>query len=292
MRGVLFAILVLLLLVPSLLTGGAGAQAIAQERLYESLRRELTDKLQASGKFSSIAATNKATLKAKTLDGTDMTIALENLAADVVQKPIQRPEIVAKFVRMVVASVEPQKTPVTRDAFVASLRVVIRHKDYLDQLLAQKASPGPLLRPFAGPALLFVAIDRGERLEIALAGAGQEHGVSDDALFDFGREQLRRFLTDMETEDASGVRAFTAVDEAYSPSLLLLDEPWAKVEKDFGAGFVVAIPDRNTLLAAPAKNAAQLRKAVELVAKSRKTPAMFPELFQRSGRAWILYAGR
>jgi hypothetical protein len=288
MRGVLFTFVLVALLVP----GPVGAQTATQERLYESLRRELTDKLQASGKFSSIAATTKTTLKAKTLDGAEITISIDNMAADVAQKPAQRDEIVAKFVRTMVTSVEPKTAAVTRAEFIASLRVVIRPKDYLAQLTAQKASPGPLWRPFAGNALLFIAIDRGESLEIALIGAGTDHGVSDDEMFELGREQLKRFLSDIETEDAAGVRALSVADEAYSPSLLLLDEPWAKIEKDFGAGFVVAIPDRNTLLAAPAKNAAQLRKAVELVAKSRKTSPMIPELIQRSGSGWVVFPGQ
>jgi hypothetical protein len=282
MRGVVFALLLVALLVPRL----AGAQTIVQER------RELVDKLQASGKFSAISVTNKTTLKAKTLDGTDLTIAIENMAADIAQNPLQRPEIVNRFVRSMVASVEPQKVPVSRDEFISSLRLVIRPKDYLDQLTAQKGTQNPLWRPFAGTAILLIAIDRGERLEIALSGAGKDHGVADEEMFELGRVQLKRFLADMETEDAAGVRAFTVSDEAYSPSLLLLDEPWAKVEKDFGAGFVVAIPDRNTLLAAPAKNAAQLRKAVELVAKSRKAAPMIPELIQRSGNGWVVFNAR
>jgi hypothetical protein len=288
MRGAVFAVLLSLAAAIVWPVGASHAQSLAQERLLDSLRRELTDKLQASGKFSSIATTNKTTLKAKTLDGGEFSISLDNMMADIAQKPMLRPEIVDKFVRSMLATIEPGKKAVTREDFIAALRLVIRPRDYLSQLGDGKSSAMPLWRPFAGSALTFVAIDKGERLEIALAGAGKDYGISDDALFDFGREQLRRFLPDIEIEDAAGVRAFTLPDEAYSPSLLLLDEPWAQVEQDFGVGFVVAIPDRNTLLAAPAKNAAQLRKAVELVATSRKTPAMIPELLQRSGAGWSI----
>ncbi len=287
MRGVLYSVLLVLNLIV-----GVGAQTPIQDRLLESLRRELTDKLQASGRFSSIAVSNKTTLKAKTLDGLDQSIALDSLAADVLQKPTQRTEIVERFVRMLSASAEPQKKPISRDDFVASLRLVIRPKDYLAQLAEQKSLSEPLWRPFAGSALVFVAFDRGERLEIALAGGGKEHDLGDDDIVTLSREQLKRFLPDIETEDAAGVRALTLPDAVYSPSLLLLEEPWAKVEKDFGAGFVVAIPDRNTLLAASARNAAQLRKAVELVAMSRKAAPMIPELLQRSGVRWVVFSGQ
>lgn len=288
------AIITLVLLV-TLACGAARAQP-AQDRLYESLRRELTDTLQASGKFSSIAVTDKSTLKAKTLDGRDFSISLDTLAGNISARPQQRAEHIATFVRTLIASAEPIKPVVTKDEFIASLRLVIRHKDYLAEI-ARAGDPkvkqdAPLWRPFAGDALAFVAIDYGERLEIALSGKGSAHGISDEVMFRLGHEQLKRFIADMETEDASGVRAFSTSDEAYSPSLLLLDEPWAKVERDFGAGFVVAIPDRNTLLAAPAKQAAQLRKAVELVAKSRKAAPLIPHLVQRSGNGWIVFAGR
>lgn len=267
-----------------------------QDRLLESLRRELIDKLQASGKFSSIAVTDRSTLKATSLDGREFSISLDTLAGNVSARPQQRAEQIATFTRTIIASAEPIKPTVTKEEFVASLRLVIRHKDYLTEI-GRAGDPkvkqdAPLWRPFAGEALAFVAIDYGERLEIVKTGKATTHGISDEALFDLGLEQLKRFLPDMETEDASGVRAFVASDDAYSPSLLLLDEPWKKVERDFGVGFVVAIPDRTTLLAAPAKYAAQLRKAVELVAKSRKSPPLIPHLIQRSGTGWIVFAGR
>ena len=286
-------------------SGSARAQSIraqpaqaqpAQDRLLESLRRELTDTLQASGKFSTIAVTDKSTLKARTLDGRDFSISLDTLAGTIAARPQQRAEHMAVFVRTLLASAEPTKHVVTKEAFVASLRLVIRHKNYLTEI-ARADDPkvkldAPLWRPFAGDALAFVAIDYGERLEIALSGKGSVHGISDDEMFGLGLEQLKRFIADMETEDASGVRAFVASDDAYSPSLLLRDEPWAKVERDFGAGFVVAIPDRTTLLAAPAKQAAQLRIAVELVAKSRKETPLIPHLIQRRGTGWIVFPGR
>jgi hypothetical protein len=290
MRGVLLALVMAFFLSPFLAHAQSMPPSIAQERLYESLRREVTDKLQASGKFSSITPTSKTTLKLKTLAGLDLALSLDTVVADISQRPTQRPDIVAKFVQALIASAEPPSAPVTRDVFVDRLRLVIRHKNYLAELTAQSATP--IWRPFAGPALQFVAIDQGERLEIALKGAGGAYGIADDDLFALGRDQLKRFLAEMEVEDASGVRAFTVGDAAYSPSLLLLDEPWGKVEKDFGAGFVVAIPDRNTLLAAPAKNAAQLRVAVDLVARSRKTVPMIPELLQRQGNTWVVSPNR
>ena len=288
------AILVLVLLA-TLLGQTARAQP-AQERLHESVRRELTDKLQASGKFSSIAVTDRTTLKAKTLDGADISISIDNLAGAISAAPERRPDLMARFVRSIVASLEPKPKTVTKEQFIASLRLVVRHLDYVKEISAlrdgSKIAAEPLWRPLAGTATIFVAIDYGERLEIATKGAGAPHNIADDDLFGLGREQLRRFAADFETENAAGVRAFVASDDTYSPSLLLIDEPWSKVEKDLGPGFVVAIPDRNTLLAAPAKQAAALRKAVSLVAAERKAPPLIPELLQRSGAGWVVFTGR
>ena len=282
-------------LVATLLGHVARAQP-AQERLHESVRRELTDKLQASGKFSSIAVTNRTTLKAKTLEGADVSISIDNLAGAISAAPERRSDLVARFVRSIVASLEPKPKTVTKDQFVASLRLVVRHSDYVKEIGTlrdgSKTAADPLWQPLAGAATIFVAIDYGERLEIATKGAGTPHAIADDDLFGLGREQLRRFAADFETEDVAGVRSFMASDDTYSPSLLLIDEPWGKVEKDLGAGFVVAIPDRNTLLAAPARQAAALRRAVALVAAERKAPPLIPELLQRSGAGWAVFTGR
>ena len=90
----------------------------------------------------------------------------------------------------------------------------------------------------------------------------------------------------MTTENAGTIRVFTARDETYSPSLLLLDEIWVKLEREFGAGFLVAIPDRTMLLAAPLRASADLRRAVANVARSRKTEPHIPHLIQRTATGW------
>ncbi len=267
------------------------AQTQLKERAYESLRRELTDKLQASGTFSSITVINSSTLKATTLGGSAIVVPLDAVAADIARAPTRRADIVSDFVSRLVSTAKPRAVATTRSEFIASLRVVIRADDYLAQQPGGPLTSQPIVRPFAGRARAFVAIDRGEKIEIAATGAGRDHGFSDDELFELGREQLKRYLAHVETEDAGGIRAMTLSDDAYAPSLLLLDEPWAKVAADFGPDFVVAIPDRDTLLVASSRHALHLRKAVDLVAQSRKTAPLIGEILQRRGRGWSPYAG-
>ena len=81
------------------------------------------------------------TLKAKSLGGTELVIALDNLAGDITRTPAQRPEAVERFVRTILATVvaaDKVDKPQSKEAFTASLRIVIRHGDYLKQ----SARPG------------------------------------------------------------------------------------------------------------------------------------------------------
>lgn len=291
MRRVFLCVLLILACLAATAEQSAAQNLTAHDRLLESLRRDLTDRLQASGKFSSIAAAGKSSLKAKLLDGSDLVVELAEVAAAVAQTPAARAEIVGRFAAATVASLERPKQAGSREDFIASLRLMVRPKAYVATLPTAANGRGqapapPLSRALAGDVVIVVALVEGERIAFATAGAGQAFGLKDDDLYEHGRQHLLKLVADLETEDAGGVRAFLLPDEIYTPSLLALDEPWAKVEADLGTGFVVAIPDRNTLLAAPAKNIAQLRAAVDLIARSRKSAPMIGEVLQRSGGGW------
>lgn len=251
------------------------------EYLLDSLRREISDKLQATGKFSSIRRIDSTTLVSLAFNGAQSSINLASLANDVAQSPSRRSELVARVVDLVAASVQPPDKMPTRDEFLASLRIVVRHASF-----AGGSGPAPVSKPIAGDAVAFVVTSNSEDLTLLRTGAGAPFGLTDEAMFEAATQQIQRYQTEHTTEDANQVRVFLAADEGFSPSLLLLGDMWRRVETDFGADFLVAIPDRTVLLAAPLANAAGLARTVEALMQQRKARPHISHFLQRAGAGW------
>jgi hypothetical protein len=268
-----------------------------QEQLLESLRREVTDQLLASGKISGVSVSDPRTLKAKALAGTELQVALDNALAEINARPKDRTDIVRRLVATVLAtaSAAAEPAPPTKDQFIASLRLLVRHVDYTRAVSsaapATKPPPAlPISRPFAGDAVIIVAFDRSESLVLATAGAGKAHDLDDEQLYALAKAETQKLKDDVTREAFGPLRFFGAREGTYSPSLLLLDGFWDEVEKDLGPGFLVAIPDRTLLLAAPLRNSADLMRAVRSVAQQRKTNPHIPHLIQRANGAWVRHA--
>jgi hypothetical protein len=278
---------------------GARAQQTTrqQEQLLESLRREVTDQLLASGKIAGVTVSDPRTLKAKTLAGSELQVALDNALAAINAGPKDRTAIVRRLVAtaLATASAAAEPAPVTKDQFIASLRLLVRHVDYTRGVgsAAAPTKPPPSLpisRPFAGDAVIVVAFDRSESLVLATAGAGKAHDLDDEQLYALAKAETQKLKDDVTRESFGPLRFFGAREGTYSPSLLLIDGFWDEVEKDLGPGFLVAIPDRTLLLAAPQRNSADLMRAVRSVAQQRKTTPHIPHLIQRANGGWVRHA--
>lgn len=296
------AVAVVLLLLPASLSGAppsAGAQtARQQEQLLESLRREVSDALLASGKISAVTRIEPLVLKATFLGGGDMQIGLANSIADLNARPKDRAEIVRRLVAaaLATANVAERQPQQTRDQFIGSLRLLVRHVDYASPRTtaptSNKPVVPPLSRPLAGDAHIVVAFDRSESLLMASPGSGTSHGITDDALFDLALAETQKFKDDVTRETYGPLRFLAAREGTFSPSLLLVAELMADIEKDLGPDFLVAIPDRTLLLAAPARSATELMRALQASAQQRKSIPHIPHLIQRKGSGFVRYAGR
>jgi hypothetical protein len=280
-------------------TRGAHAQQTTrqQEQLLESLRREVTDQLLASGKISGVTVSDPRTLKAKSLAGTDLQIALDTALSEVNARPKDRREVVRRLVATAVAtaSAAAEPAPQTKDQFIASLRLLVRHVDYTRAANAAARPPNqpsalPIAKSLAGDAVVIVAIDRSESLLLALSGSGKAHGLEDDDLYALAKAETQKLKDDVTREAYGPLRFYGAREGSYSPSLLLVEGFWDDVERDLGPGFLVAIPDRTLLLAAPQRNASDLQRAVNTVVQQRKTTAHIPHFLQRANGTWIRHA--
>jgi hypothetical protein len=272
-----------------------------QESVLDSLRREVTDKLLASGKFAAVTVIEPLTLRARKLSGGEITVHLGNSWSAINARPPDRGGVVQRLISTTLAiTTESDEKPVeTKDQFVSTLRLLVRHRDYLTPVPAPSAnttSPGKALstatisRPFAGDAVVIVAFDRSESLVLATSGAGKAHGLDDEQLYALAKSETQKLKEDVTRESFGPLRFFGAHEGSYSPSLLLIDGFWDEVEKDLGPGFLIAIPDRTLLLAAPQRNSADLIRAIRSVAQQRKITAHIPHLIQRANSTWVRYA--
>jgi hypothetical protein len=263
-----------------------------QEGALDSLRRDVTDRLLASGKMSAVGPAGALTLKGKTLSGVEVRIELDDALAQIMAKPATRAEVASRLVRNALETFSrgERVQPPTRDQFIATLRLLVRHADHARSQPAATggpALPAPLSRPLAGDAVVIVAQDRGESLVMVRPGEGALHGLDDAAVFDLARAGLQALHQDVTRETFGPLRYYAAHAGSFSPSLLLLDSMVEEMQRDLGPEFLVAIPDRTLLFAAPSAHAPDLRAAVARVSQMRKTAPHIPHLIQRKAGAWL-----
>ena len=275
----------------------AQQRAPADDRFLESLRRELIDKLQATGTFSTFASPDRATIKAKTLDGREVDISLDNLSGEVRARPQQRGDLVARFVRTVTAAAAPPKesAPPNKAAFLASLRPVLRATDYV--LHARKAANDDPLRavltwPFAGEASILIAVDGSEQVRMVTGDDVKTHGVEKDALLGVAKDNVRALLASLKLERSPPFVALSLAEDYYTGAMLLLPEAVVQLEAELGPDFLVVLPDRNSAVAARTRDVAQLKRFAAAIAQQRKAEALLPHFLQRLDGAWRPYPAR
>ncbi len=127
--------------------------------VLEAVRTSLLERLNTSSSPVRATVIDASTLKAEGPDNAELTISLDNLVADIRTKPEQRAALVDRFARMVELTIgrssNPTRTEMSKSQFSASLRPVIRHKDYLTATTgtAVKGSEFEILwRPLVGDA--------------------------------------------------------------------------------------------------------------------------------------------
>jgi uncharacterized protein YtpQ (UPF0354 family) len=258
-----------------------------------SVRTELLARLKSAPSIATTTVVNPTTLSAEAPDKTQLTISLDNLTAEVRAKPDQRQMLIDRFARMIeltlnkgTAAGQPEPT---KAQFLATLRPVIRHKDYLQSATgsADKAADFEILwRPLAGDAVVLIAIDSSEHIQMVTRDRAKLHAVTDDAIFQTALDNLKALAASVEIGAANQFRIVAVSEDYYSGSMILLPDVMARLEKELGRDFLVIIPDRNTLIASAAKDAAALNGLNAHLARQRKAPALLPQPLQRTGTSW------
>jgi uncharacterized protein YtpQ (UPF0354 family) len=267
--------------------------------ILDAVRAELLERLNTSSSPVRATVIDASTLKAEGPEKTELTISLDNLTAEVRTKPEQLKFLIDRFARMVELSISksanPNQSEMTKEQFVASLRPVIRHKDYL-VATTSAASKGPgfeiLWRPVVGDVIILVAIDNSEHIQMVTRDRAKAHNLDDAAVFQTALENLASLASSVEIRAANQFRIVAVSEEYYSGSMILMPEVMTKLERALGKDFLVMIPDRNTLIAAAAKDAAAMTGLQAHLAKERKAQPLIPHLLQRSGADWKIAAKR
>lgn len=145
---------------PALLAAAVAAQGGAPIGA-EAFRDRLAASIQAATGHSTTAV-DERTFRARQVDGTDLTVNIDNAYQQYVASPAELNDIIARFSRLLTTE-NKMNEPVDR------LVVVVRPSNYLELSMAQGADPKhfPLPRPLAGDISQFLAVDGTETIRLA-----------------------------------------------------------------------------------------------------------------------------
>jgi uncharacterized protein YtpQ (UPF0354 family) len=270
-----------------------GSAQTARDPVVEAARGALVKRLENSPALAKLTVVDPMTLKGIGQNGVEVTISLDNLVAEWRTKPAQRADLVDRFARTIETTMRhgldggaPALSP---EAFRAALRPVIRHTSMLEQSrAAATANPGQTILswPLAGEALILVAVDGAENVRMVSADEAKTQAMSPDAVLARATENARALLAGLKVETSRSFVSVSVEEDYYSAAMLLLPETRAAIEKALGPGFVVLIPDRNTVIAAKPGDGAALIRAGQEIARQRRAPLLIPHLIQHSGDGW------
>jgi uncharacterized protein YtpQ (UPF0354 family) len=273
--------------------GGALAQSPARrsDPLLEAVRAELVRQLEKSPRLAKVTVADAATLKAIGQDGVEMTISLDSLLADVRAQPRQQPNLVARFVRTIEATVEQSgaKPEPSRDSVLASMRPVVRSAAYVAQ-----ANGGPagdptqalLTWPLAGDARVLVALDGAEHVQMVTADIARRQAVTADEVWQRAIANVTPLASTLRLEVRDAFTLLVLDEDYYAAALLLLPSVTARLATALGPDFLVLLADRNTVVAARARDQPALLALGLRIARERKQPPLLPHLLQRAGDGW------
>ncbi len=155
---------------------------------------------------------------------------------------------------------------------VERLKVRVSGREFLDQVAGQlKRAPAalqPKLKPVSrelAPGLWVTLVaDTGQSLVLLQRGAADKLGKSDDELFALATQNLRAALPPprfQATVTSPRLLIQAATTDGFDSAYLLLPDLLAAATQALGPEVVLAVPARDTLLAAKASDAAELKKA-------------------------------
>jgi uncharacterized protein YtpQ (UPF0354 family) len=183
-----------------------------------------------------------SSLKITNLDGSSFTLNLHNMWAECERTPEERPEIVARYVRILTSQVSQERDPVERENVIALVRNNV-YREYIDE-----GDRELITRHFVGNLWIVYGVDRSESTDVLKKSTAVSLGLDTDSLLHVGVENIERLLGQMEWEPYRECLSLTSEDITYASSALLLDYVWEHARSFVKGDPVVAVPARDTVL--------------------------------------------
>jgi len=226
------------------------------------------------------------TLRGKSEQGQDITYNLHRLYGFCAQaEPTDCDALQEEFVRKL-AIVPPKPT-------AASLRVIVRGREYVDYVRAQhKEGSGSLgfAKPIGEDLFMLLASDSPDQIALVGEPALKELGLTPDAAWDRARAQTQRILPALPAPEQLASSAVAFEGEDYQGSLLADLEGWARISAGVGPDLFVTVVSDQFVMAArmpdgPALDAFRRTVAEDCAAQPR---CISPEIYRfRDGR-WAI----
>lgn len=185
-------------------------------------------------------AEDVAMLDVSTSDGTEGQCTLTNFYENFILFDGAQEEAIQQVVDGILVAVRPEP-----DVTPSNLLPLIRTAAYLGETPDEMRKS--ISQPFCGELYEVCMVD----LPTALRGLQKSdlEQLQIDAPLATARENMRKFLPAMfKTDDLGFADLYSIEDQGHlAPSLILFDEFWERVEKDYPNGCIIALPRRDQL---------------------------------------------
>lgn len=222
---------------------------------------------------ATLTSTAPLRMSLKTEAGQIGEIFLENPFADYCADPAALDDIVATHIASIVASLE-RHAALGNEIDLNAVLPMVRALDWIEARAHQVRRAGgdrgseTFHEPFAGPFVVVYAMDLPQTIQYLRHADVERLGLAPDALRHRAMLNLTRRAAEITADMIEGgnVVLFEFGDDLAS-SLLLIDKIWSTDAIRFEGEFVVAVPDRGTLLVTSSENPAGLAQMREISAR-------------------------
>lgn len=184
-------------------------------------------------------------------DASTQTVHLNNLLHACLANPKRKQEEIARFARIFLngptadAILPRNIVPIVRDRSLVS--------DF-EERLARNAEPGKpkpelMFEPLGADLVVVYVYDNPETVQYLSREDLKEVHLSGQTLRELALDNLRRILTNIQSQGANGLFFFTA-DNCYEPSLILSDDFWEKFRAEVKGEILFGVPVRGALIVA------------------------------------------
>jgi uncharacterized protein YtpQ (UPF0354 family) len=238
-------------------------------------------------KNAEVRITGKRELAIKLADGGNLKVFLDNAWSDAQNNPANRPEIVHRYLKALVASRlgdgADSALPDTN-----SIVAVIRNDSFLEQFakFGGKTTNRLVFEPFVADIKIIYATDREGAIQYLTERDRQKLNLALPALRSLATANLQRLLPEL-NRHGDGPLYMLVADGNYESSLLLADNIWEGQASSVSGDIVAAVPSRDVLLftgSASVEGIRQLKESVEKLYSSSSHLISKTLLVRRNGK--------